>query len=723
MQPDTPPEDDDKIVEQSVFAERRLGDAPDSLLARASAAERAVVSLETRLREIERELGATARQRDQLASELQQREVTLRETAPEPVAESQPSGARSQLQAEIRTLSERLVRADDRVAELQTQLARARGDVADAQRELAEQRGRMEQGQRGDSDREARLRRLEGRLAAAEAALAAPRPEAPPPGAAPTAIRDGFEQLDSALSRLAERLASERRARLLAEQRLEAERERHRAELASLRSQLGLRAARADDIQQQISALRGELARAVETAQSGRGEAAAEQALAELERARAEAASARSAIGMAREAQRLAEARTEEERRARERVERELEQERAEFAGAVDRAQRRIADELARQRSTLDSHAAAVERTAARLERQAELSRSPALAVPSPGQQAQIERDLAQAAARLRRLAERAAPGPVPQEEEPGELPDAEAAQRALRERAGELAGEIERLREDPAVPPSPEGAGGAPADGEPDPVISQRDQPLPRLVVEAPGREWLARALRELASRDARAAAAVAVELLPAIAPAFPRDAIIDFAIDEVGATRLTITGSRGTVTPWRIGMGSRADLAVAGPVVEMIPLVAGGASRRKPRAIEHSGRRRALRALLKARRRPVTPEDLRSAGAVPTPESLLRLAAAAVPAEWVADQELVVAFEIGEQERPWLVRSAPEGIAVQQGETTAAAAVVTLADAAVLELITGLAGDSSADVSYRGDLGAIERLLGWIHRAQRER
>src|SRR5882672_8870431 len=86
MLPDAPPPhvpgDEGNVVDSGVFEQRRMGhEGPEGLLARASAAERAVVSLESRLQEIERELGATANQRDELAGRLHQRETDLRTSA------------------------------------------------------------------------------------------------------------------------------------------------------------------------------------------------------------------------------------------------------------------------------------------------------------------------------------------------------------------------------------------------------------------------------------------------------------------------------------------------------------------------------------------------------------------------------------------------------------------------------------------------------------------
>src|SRR5882672_10693868 len=122
MLPDAPPPhgpgDEGNVVDPGVFEQRRIGhEGPEGLLARASSAERAVVSLEGRLQEIERELGATATQRDELAVLLRQRETDLRATAQaRRDAEQQETGTdRNIVQAEIKLLSERLVSADGRV--------------------------------------------------------------------------------------------------------------------------------------------------------------------------------------------------------------------------------------------------------------------------------------------------------------------------------------------------------------------------------------------------------------------------------------------------------------------------------------------------------------------------------------------------------------------------------------------------------------------------------
>lgn len=785
MQPDQPPQepgDEGNVTDPSVFAARRMSEGPESLLARASAAERAVVSLQSRLQEIERELQATGAQRDELAAALQQREVTLRETAASPPPPEDFAAVRALLQTEIQSLSARLVRADDRVAELQTELARARGDVLDAQHEQAAQRAAIELARRDDTDRDARLRRAEVEIDGRLQALRAAEAEAAAVRDALDRRRTGLEtrlrEVDGALVELAARVEHEQQARLHAEASLAAERAARESQATTLRAELDVRSSRVADVQRTLSDLRGELVRVLETgviADDGAKERIAEaeerqrlleeraltvererdeavQAFvsvkeqvtrreSELIRLRGEAGSAneqvhvlrtelretRSALDAALAAQTAANAEAGEERLARETAEAQLESERATYSQQLAVADERLRREIDTQRQAFDEHAAAVDRSIETLHEQlaaARASMDAAIAQEVERREAaeehareahallvseraaistdELEKDLADAAARLRELAAEAGVEAelTPEVVEPVEAPPL-AGDIELRDQAGELAQVIEESK-----------APDAGAD------LPRRE--LPAAAPEA----WMAPAIEKLFERDPQAAGRALVGLLPAVAAAYPRDGLIDFAVDELGAYRLTLHMRSGSITPWRSGASRQADLALAGSVLDLAPFAVGGAPRRKPRGAEHTGKRRALRALLKARREPVSLTDLQAARVVPPLGSLLELLAAAVKPEWIEGRKVVVGFDsTGPGAGSWVLRTSEDGqITIAPGRAEGADALITVPAQGVVPLFIGGEPPVAGKPVVTGSAEAALAVLGWFDRAQRE-
>jgi hypothetical protein len=228
--------------------------------------------------------------------------------------------------------------------------------------------------------------------------------------------------------------------------------------------------------------------------------------------------------------------------------------------------------------------------------------------------------------------------------------------------------------------------------------------------------------ALTLLHREDPETAARVVVDLLPALANDLGRDALLDFAIDELGAYRLTAHLGTGSVTPWRAGASRQADLALAGSALALAPFAVGGAPRRKVPGVDYTGRRRMRRSLLKVRRKPVSLADIQGARVVPDLGNLLSLLAASVDPEWVAGKQLVIGFEVtGSAAGSWIVRSDEQGkISVKPGRGDTDA-TITVPAQGIVPLFIGGETPVAGRASFVGDAEKAQTMLGWFDRAQR--
>jgi hypothetical protein len=147
----------------------------------------------------------------------------------------------------------------------------------------------------------------------------------------------------------------------------------------------------------------------------------------------------------------------------------------------------------------------------------------------------------------------------------------------------------------------------------------------------------WFAPAIRRLAAqRDAKLAAELVIELLPAQRGIVDGPLNYEIKIGELGTFYVTLDPGQATIS--REPRGS-VDFSLEGPVAAFSELAAGGASRRHPGLLIRRGKRRARR-FLKTRRRPIALADLAAAGVDVWP-GLLLLAMAEAP-EGVALDEL---------------------------------------------------------------------------------
>ncbi len=333
---------------------------------------------------------------------------------------------------------------------------------------------------------------------------------------------------------------------------------------------------------------------------------------------------------------------------------------RAEIERERDRAQLRI-DELAQAYAASTARVRELEQAQEQMQEQA---------------RAQVEAEAA-AAANASAAAPVPAPAapPAPRREE---MADAlAAAVQRLRARAAtrELPPEEVEEGEDSVEEPV---AGADPAAEEP-PAAAEPPAPqappfleiVPR-VLGAPAQRvsWLAPAIRGIAERrDARLAAELVTELLPAQRLVVERALSYDLRIAELGQTwRVRIAVGQFEAGPLALGApdASSTDFTLQGCAGDFAELAAGGAGRRLGGLRAH-GRRRALRALRRARREPLALWDLAAAGIDVWPGLLLLALAAAVDPAWTAGERFTLAFEIEAAAAP----PAGEGEGEGEGET----------------------------------------------------
>lgn len=530
--------------------------------------------------------------------------------------------------------------------------------------------------------------------------------------------------MDEALVELGRRLRQEKLAREEAESALVAQRSAHDTEVSLLRdalaaearstserletieSELGQLGDLAVDLERDRDAARAELANVSEKLAVGEAELsrlraenhASQEQIAAL---KAELGEARDALEATRAEHADGDARARDERLARERAEAQLREERVTFAQQLQIADGQLRAELESQRRAFDDHTAAVQRSIALLQQQlaeARAAKQPEAVAPPIDS---LRADLEQAAARLRELAQEA------REDAPA-VEDAEPVDPAeptdLKDRAGELAQVIE--------------------DASAESAAQLEAARLPRRELPAePVTEWMVPAFRRLYDDNPVVAGRLVVDLLPAVANDLGREELIDFAIDEVGAYRLTSHMSSGSVASWRAGSSRKADLALAGSALELSPFALGGVGRRRPKGVAFSGKRRVLWKLLRARRKLVSVNDIQAARVVPGLGNFLALLAANVQPEWVGDDQIVIGFATtGAGAGTWFVRSDENGKLEVTSGLSASDAVVTVAPEAILPLLAGgepsIAGQPP---TVRGDASKALLMLSWFDRAQR--
>jgi hypothetical protein len=264
----------------------------------------------------------------------------------------------------------------------------------------------------------------------------------------------------------------------------------------------------------------------------------------------------------------------------------------------------------------------------------------------------------------------------------------------------------------------------------------------VPRLLAQPTRREsWLAPAIRRVAERrDGRLAGELVAELLAAQCLVVKRPLTYRARIAELdGHLQVSLGGGQVDVgrsasgapggdsrvqlrsAPATPSLRAGVDFAVEGRAADFAELAAGGAGRRLAGLAVH-GSRRSVRALRRARRRPLALWDLATAGIDVWPGLLLLALAEAIDPRWTAGQRFTLAFAIAGPASARLYVGVRDGepLVVARACEVEVAATVRLSERAFTCMLAGASLPVGERVLLEGDPGALERLVEWADRAQ---
>ncbi len=251
--------------------------------------------------------------------------------------------------------------------------------------------------------------------------------------------------------------------------------------------------------------------------------------------------------------------------------------------------------------------------------------------------------------------------------------------------------------------------------------VVTSRPVALQTRLLSVPEKRtsWLAPAIRGLAARrDAKLAAELVIELLPAQRQVVEGQLNYEIKIAELGSFYVAIDPASAVISREPRGP---AEFSLEGSVAAFSELAAGGTTRRHRGLRIRKGRSRA-RALLKARRQPIALADL-AAGEVDLWPGLLLLAMAeAIDPAWTTGRRFELAFDIADADgiviyirvcdgEPILVSRTPVGQPI---------ATVSLGAHALVCLLAGTRAPSEHRATVVGDATSVEMFLQWTARAQ---
>jgi hypothetical protein len=229
----------------------------------------------------------------------------------------------------------------------------------------------------------------------------------------------------------------------------------------------------------------------------------------------------------------------------------------------------------------------------------------------------------------------------------------------------------------------------------------------------------WLAPAIRRLATqRDAKLAAELVIELIPAQREGVESPVHYEIKIGELGTFYVTLEPGQATIS--REPRGS-VDFALEGPVAAFSELAAGGASRRHPGLRVRKGKRLARR-FLKTRRRPVALADLAKAGVDVWPGLLLLTMAEAIDPSWTTGRRFELAFEIEETSGIVIYVRVCDGepILVSRTAVGQSVATISLSGHALVCLLAGTQPPVEHTTLVTGDVTSVDMFLQWTARAQ---
>ena len=285
--------------------------------------------------------------------------------------------------------------------------------------------------------------------------------------------------------------------------------------------------------------------------------------------------------------------------------------------------------------------------------------------------------------------------------------------------RAGGLAAPIAPA--DRLAPSGPSVSGLGPGEAIAAGAISTEPIALQSRLLTVPEKRisWLAPAIRKLADeRDAKLAAELVIELIPAQREAVEGPLNYEIKIRELGTFYVTLDPSQATIS--REPRGS-IDFSLEGPVAAFSELAAGGAARRQ-RGLRIRKGRRSARRFLKTRRRPIALADLASAGVDVWPGLLLLAMAEAVDPTWTSGRRFELAFDIQGTSGIVIYLRVCDGdpILVSRTATGEPVATISLSGHALICLLAGTQPPPEDRTFVTGDASSVDVFLQWTARAQ---
>ncbi len=273
----------------------------------------------------------------------------------------------------------------------------------------------------------------------------------------------------------------------------------------------------------------------------------------------------------------------------------------------------------------------------------------------------------------------------------------------------------------DRLAPSEPSVPGLGPGDAIAAGAISTEPMALQSRLLTVPDKRisWLAPAIRKLADeRDAKLAAELVIELIPAQREAVEGPLNYEIKIRELGTFYVTLDPSQATIS--REPRGS-IDFSLEGPVAAFSELAAGGATRRQ-RGLRIRKGRRSARRFLKTRRRPIALADLASVGVDVWPGLLLLAMAEAVDPTWTSGRRFELAFDIQGTTGIVIYVRVCDGEPILVSRTAAGEPVarISLSGHALICLLAGTQPPQEDRTFVTGDASSVDVFLQWTARAQ---
>jgi hypothetical protein len=274
--------------------------------------------------------------------------------------------------------------------------------------------------------------------------------------------------------------------------------------------------------------------------------------------------------------------------------------------------------------------------------------------------------------------------------------------------------------REEPPAPESPL-SGLGPSGAMSAKVVTSKPVALQSRLLSVPEKRtsWLAPAIRRLATRrDAKLAAELVIELIPAQRQVVEGSLSYEIKINELGTFYVALNPAQAIIS--REPRGT-VDFSLEGSVAAFGELAAGGISRRRPGLRIRKGRRRA-RGLLKARRQPIALADLAASQIDVWPGLLLLVMAEAIDPSWTTGRRFELAFDIqGTSGVVIYVRICDgEQILVSRTPVGQPVATISLSGHALICLLAGTKAPAEHKTLVTGDTTSVDMFLEWTARAQ---